>query len=104
MLRTFEPALRLTFCIVASECHDPSLYNVKEPLEITMLNAARSHLTMRVRGQVVTWQCSHVIEVKVIFVVMNQLMQLQRKPRKKNQRDSNDVQMRYDASLDSRAS
>ena len=37
---------------------------------------------MRARGQVVTWQCSHVIQVKVIFVVMKQLKQLQRKPRK----------------------
>ena len=41
--RTLELALRLTFCIVASECHCGKA-----------LNAARGHVPMRARGQVVT--------------------------------------------------
>ena len=75
--RTFKPGLRLTFCTVASECHDPSLYNDKEPLEI-------AECCRRSRDYESTWSSWHiVIQVKVIFVVMKQLKQLQRKPRNK---------------------
>ena len=53
MHRTFKPGLRLTFCIVAFECHDPSLYNDKEPMEI-------AELCRRSRDYESTWSSWHV--------------------------------------------
>ena len=74
---------------MASECHWKAL------------NASRGHVPMRARGQVVTRSsvAISVILVKVIFVVMKQLKQFKKSP-EKNQRDPNDLQLSYEASLE----
>ena len=59
MHRTFEPALRLTFCIVAFECHDPSLYNDKEPMEIAeRCRRSRDYESTWSSWHVAAWSCN----------------------------------------------